>query len=113
MRKIATLALVAALCLVLTGCLTGPFQLYRSVDNWHNNFYAQQPILAAVLSPFIWIGAGVAQWVDALTDNMYYFWVEDVWAGKGTNYKWSNKEGARACLGNVFEGASFMRVTAQ
>jgi len=111
MRKVVTWLVVLVFVVSVFGCITGPFQLSRSVDDFHNDLYAKQPILAAVLSPFLWTGYWIAGVVDEIVVNNYYFWGHDVWAGKGTAYKHTDAENPRALLGNVFKGGKFMQVT--
>ncbi len=80
------LSLTAATALM--SCTAGPKQLQRSVDDWDRELYVEDPLLNGILHvvpviPLIGFGAAVG---DTLVVNPYYFWFEDVWDKKGTNF---------------------------
>lgn len=86
-KTLVALSLVSAL--VLSSCLAGPKQLARSVDDWDQKLYVEQPWVDAILNaiPVIPIAGMLAGFVDFFTDNAYYFWFKDAWDGKGTGFK--------------------------
>lgn len=85
MRAIA--ATSTALC--LSGCLVGPHQLRRSVDDWDHDTYVESPWKSAAMwivpvFPVCYVVAGVG---DLLVTDPYAFWCHDAWDGKGTGFK--------------------------
>jgi len=88
MRR-AGLALAMVSCLGLSGCLAGPKQLQRSVDDWDNKLYVQSPWIDGALHviPFFPILTAFAGLGDFLVTNTAAFWFEDAWDGKGTAFK--------------------------
>ena len=87
MKTIKTLIFFAAAA-VLVSCTAGPKQLQRSVDDWDQEFYVEDPLLNGVLHviPVIPLIEVVAIIGDSLIVNPWYFWSEDVWDKQGTNF---------------------------
>ena len=93
MRRVA-LILSMLSCLWLTGCLAGPHQLRRSVDDWDHKMYVQQPWIDAILwvvpvFPILTFGAGIG---DFIITDAYAFWFKDAWDGKGTGFRHATVE---------------------
>lgn len=87
MKKLISLfALVAAATLV--SCTAGPKQLQRSVDDWDRQMYVEKPLMNGILHviPVIPIADLLATLGDTLIVNPWFFWSEDVWDEKGTNF---------------------------
>lgn len=89
MRSPLRTCIATACGLLLTGCLAGPHQLGRSVDDWDQKIYVNSPWLNASMwivpvYPFLHAGAKVLDF--AFTDP-YYFWFGDAWDGNGTGYR--------------------------
>ncbi len=77
------------LLLSLGACAAGPHQLQRSVDDWDQKLYVENPLLDGVLwvipvFPLLNLGAAVGDFVIV---DAWYFWSQDVWDGKGTAFK--------------------------
>lgn len=71
------------------GCLAGPHQLRRSVDDLDQALYVQNPWLNGLLwlipaIPVLYLGAQVA---DSLTTDPYAFWGDDAWDCTGTGFE--------------------------
>ena len=89
------IVLVAAL--FLSGCMTGPSYLSRSVDDAWNNSYKEMPLGTAIISDVIPIYPLVlllALIPDIAILNPIQFWGFDVWKGKGAAFKHDNPSGA-------------------
>jgi hypothetical protein len=88
LRKLAiVLTLLAGLS--LPGCIAGPHQLRRSVDDWDHKMYVESPWIDALLwvvpvIPLMHFGAGLA---DFFVVDAYSFWFKDAWDGKGTGFR--------------------------
>jgi hypothetical protein len=88
MRKaIVPLALVVVF--LFCSCAAGPHQLSRTVDDWDQQMYVENPLLNGVLwvvpvFPLAQFGAGL---VDFFAVDAYHFWIVDLWDGKGTGFK--------------------------
>ncbi len=79
----------AALGLLLGGCLAGPHQLRRSVDDWDHKTYVNSPWWNAALwivpvYPISHIGAMT---LDFLITDPWAFWFDDAWDGAGTGFE--------------------------
>jgi len=87
-KKIATLLGLLAL-FSLASCAAGPQQLARSVDDWDQEFYVNNPRVDGLLYvipviPLVKYGAAIG---DFFITNPYHFWGEDVWDNQGTGFK--------------------------
>ncbi|MDA1114810.1 MAG: hypothetical protein O3A95_11000 [Planctomycetota bacterium] len=85
-----TLTLFALLAVAsLASCTAGPKQLARSVDDWDREMYVETPLMNGALHviPVIPIVDFVATIGDILIVNPWFFWSEDVWDAKGTNFE--------------------------
>ena len=82
--------LICALLAITTvaACSAGPHQLNRTVDDWDQKLYVDQPWLDGVLwfIPVIPIAHFLAQVGDFLVTDAYAFWLKDAWDGKGTAF---------------------------
>lgn len=82
----------AALCVVvlsLSSCLAGPRQLLRSVDDWDQRSYVQNPWLnvgmwVVPVFPLCFAGAAVG---DFCVGNVVAFWGDDAWDNEGTGFR--------------------------
>lgn len=88
MKRLSILAPLVLL-LGLAACAAGPHQLKRSVDDWDQKMYVENPLLDGVLwvvpvFPILTLGASVG---DFLIVDAWYFWTQDVWDGKGTAFQ--------------------------
>lgn len=93
MKRITPLAL-----LCLTGCMSGPSYLSRSVDDSWNKAYADSPFGTALISDVIPIYpiVHVLAWIpDFLILNPIQFWIFDVEDGKGAGFQHSNPAGSK------------------
>ena len=75
--------------MTLGSCAAGPQQLYRSVDDWDNEMYVEDPWLDAALYviPVIPIAKYVAILGDFFIVNAYHFWFHDIWDREGTGFE--------------------------
>lgn len=89
MRKLAIALSLSAVG--FTSCLAGPHQLKRSVDDYDRSTYVESPWLNAVLwvVPVFPISHFVAGIGDFFIDG-WFFWSNDAWDMKGTNFEFSN-----------------------
>ncbi len=82
--------LVCALLALTTfaACSAGPHQLKRSVDDWDQKMYIDQPWLNGILwfVPVFPIANFLAFVGDFLVTDAYAFWLKDAWDGKGTAF---------------------------
>jgi hypothetical protein len=89
MRKLPATVVLCLWAASAGGCLAGPQQLQRSVDDWDRKTYVNSPWFAASLwivpvVPLAKVGAFV---VDVTIGNAYAFWWHDTWDGKGTGFE--------------------------
>lgn len=111
MRKIA-LCLALLVSVSLSGCLAGPHQMRRTVDDWDHELYVEQPWLDAVLwiipvFPFANFGA---TFVDFFITDAYAFWIKDAFAGDGgTGYQHAQVEAKRR-MHSLIDGGSFLEI---
>lgn len=84
---------LGALALALTSCLAGPKQLSRSLDNFDQKLYVENPWIDSLLwvVPVMPLGFYGAMFGDFFI-NGYYFWVKDAWDMKGTGFKYYQPE---------------------
>jgi len=111
MRKLLTSLAVCVAAFSMTSCFAGPHQLRRTVDDWDQKLYVQNPWLDSVLwivpvFPFANYGA---YFVDFFVDG-YHFWVHDAWDMKGTGYKHANIEWTDGYVGSLIDGGEFIKV---
>lgn len=87
-KLLATLA-VCSLAATLAGCLAGPQQLQRSVDDWDRKTYVNSPWFAASLwiVPIVPLAKAGAFVGDVAVGNAWAFWFDDAWDGKGTGFQ--------------------------
>ena len=85
-RSLVTLAL--GMTLFLGSCMAGPHQLRRSLDDFDQKLYIQNPWLDGVLwvVPVFPIGMFIAQIGDFFIGDAYSFWFKDAWDMKGTGF---------------------------
>lgn len=96
--KIKAALLFATLLVALTGCTAGPSYLTRTVDDWQNNMYADNPLVASVVSdvvPGFLILKVLAAIPDYLFLNPTQFWLVDIWRAKGAAHKHDNPQTIR------------------
>jgi hypothetical protein len=81
--------LTILLCLILCGCIAGPHQLRRSVDDWDQKIYVNSPWwnVALWIIPVYPVCHVTAIALDFAITDPYYFWFEDAWDGNGTGYR--------------------------
>jgi hypothetical protein len=86
--KRAVCSLALGLSIVLASCLAGPHQLRRSLDDFDQKLYIQNPWLDGVLwfIPVFPIGGFVAMVGDFFIGDLYSFWFKDAWDQKGTAF---------------------------
>lgn len=89
MKKAAVVVMALLVVVAVAGCF-GPRNVTRTVDDWLNQQYVDQPWLVGnVISHFIInIVMGICWFVDDIID-IYWFWVKDAWpfgSGKGTHF---------------------------
>ncbi len=92
-RAVLVLAALATTT-TLGGCLAGPHQVRRTVDDMDQRQYVDTPRLNGVLWvvplwPALWAGAFVC---DFLVTDPYAFWFGDMWDGRGTGFEHSQPE---------------------
>jgi hypothetical protein len=107
--------LVCALLAITTfaSCLAGPHQLKRTVDDWDQKMYVDQPWLDGVLwfVPVFPVAGFLAAIGDFFVTDAYAFWLKDAWDGKGTaftHYSVKATDGAMSSLLN--EDAHFLEI---
>jgi len=111
MRKIVT-ALALGATLSLSGCLAGPHQLRRSLDDFDRQLYVDNPIVDGVLwvVPVFPIGFFVAQVGDFFITDAYAFWIKDVWEGKGTGFEHIDVEAQKTMKSLLSDDGSFLQI---
>lgn len=82
--------------LMTTTACWGPMQLMRTVDDWTNQTYVENPWLAQVMHffPVVYVAYFVATTIDIVALNPYDFWGHTVARGKGTGFEHKQPEGA-------------------
>lgn len=89
-----------ALCslLALSGCMTGPNYLSRSVDDAWNNSYEDSPVGTALLTDVLPVYPIVhfLAWIpDFLILNPIQWWGSDIWDGKGAGFRHDQPSGSK------------------
>ncbi len=113
MRKIS-IALVLLVGLLFSGCIAGPHQLRRTVDDWDNKMYVESPWLDAVLwivpvIPLADFGAFIA---DFFVTDAYTFWLEDAFGGEGgTGYINYDAGASRNMKSLLSDDGKFLEIT--
>lgn len=105
--------LLAALLLGLSSCAAGPHQLRRSLDDFDQKLYIENPWFNALLwvvpvMPVAQLGATLG---DFFTGDAITFWGSDAWDGRGTAFRHYQPEvldGAMESL--LFDDAKFFEV---
>jgi hypothetical protein len=111
MQKNTAIA-VGALALGLSSCLAGPKQLTRSLDNWDQKLYIDNPWIDGILwvvpvFPLAYYGASFGDFFI----NGYYFWVKDAWDMKGTGFKYYQPEATDGTMESLlYDDAKFCEV---
>lgn len=112
MKNLKTLLLLVVAAAAVS-CSAGPKQLQRSVDDWDREMYVEKPLVNGILHviPVIPLVDFVAMIGDVLIVNPYFFWSEDVWDEKGTNFEHSTVEDRDGHLEslNTTPNAGFMK----
>lgn len=87
-RRLLVLA-AAAVITTLGGCLAGPHQLRRSVDDWDHKQYVNTPLWNGILWIVpVWPAAFAGAFAfDFLVTDPYAFWFHDLWDGRGTGFE--------------------------
>ena len=87
-RRLLVLAALAATT-TLGGCLAGPHQLRRSVDDWDHKQYVDTPRWNGILWIVpVWPALTAAAFAfDFLVTDPYAFWCGDLWDGHGTGFE--------------------------
>jgi len=104
MRKARLVCALLALT-TIAACASGPHQLNRTVDDWDQKMYVDQPWLNGVLHfvPVFPIAHFIAMVGDFFITDAYAFWFKDAWDGKGTaftHFNVSPTDGAMSSLMN-------------
>jgi hypothetical protein len=86
--KRAVCSLALGLSFLLASCFAGPHQLRRSLDDYDQKLYIQNPWLDGILwfIPVFPIGGFVATIGDFFIGDLYSFWFKDAWDQKGTAF---------------------------
>jgi hypothetical protein len=88
-------ALAVALTLAATSCTAGPSYLVRTVDDWQNKSYAENPVVTGMVSDVL-PAYGLLKLFAAIPDylilNPIQFWTVDLWKSKGSSFQHKNPE---------------------
>ena len=98
MGRTSSLLACIVLLLSLSGCLSGPSYLSRSVDDSQNNSYKDSPAGTAIITdvlPFYPLVKVLAFVPDFLILNPVQFWGFDIWGGQGAAFRHKNPAGAK------------------
>lgn len=112
MRKLA-LSLTALCALTFSGCIVGPHQLARTVDDWDREMYVKSPWLDAALNiffvmPIARFGASIG---DFFVTDAYTFWVKDAFGdGTGTGFRHADVPASRS-MGSLIGDGKFLEIT--
>lgn len=94
MKKVSVVALAVLVTVAASGCMVGPNNFSRGIDDWANQSYGESPwlygnvISGAIISIVMWVAHGI----DSLI-NIYWFWAKDAQpfgTGKGTTFTHKN-----------------------
>lgn len=113
MRKTLSALLLGGL-LCFPGCVAGPHQLFRSVDDFDARVYTDSPWLSSLiwvvpLIPLARMGASIG---DFFIGDMYWFWFEDAWDGKGTGFEHAQYLGTDGHVKSLLlDGGEFLEVS--
>lgn len=88
MRRTWAVAVLIAFSVGASGCV-GPSKLRRGLDEYCNQMYVDNPLLAQCVSPLVVVGEAVASVADATFVNPVYWW-KDAMEGEGTPYYYRN-----------------------
>ena len=104
MRFTLRSATTIALTLVLGGCLAGPHQLRRSVDDWDHSLYVNSPWWNAALwvLPVFPVSHTLAMVGDFLVTDPWAFWFDDAWDGAGTGFEHLQVESTDGHMDSLF-----------
>lgn len=90
LRALAFLSVVA-----MSACTAGPSYLVRTVDDWQNKGYAENPVVTSTISnilPAYPLLKFLAAIPDYLILNPVQFWAVDLWKGEGSGFQHDNPE---------------------
>jgi hypothetical protein len=113
MRRLA-LACALLFSVSLTGCLAGPHQLRRTVDDWDNKMYVKSPWVDAVLwivpvFPILNFGATIG---DFFVTDGYTFWIKDAFTGQGgTGFKHYDVQSTKTMKSLLSDDGKFLQAT--
>ena len=112
MRKIA-ITLGLAFSLSFASCAAGPHQLSRTVDDWNQQMYVENPWLNGILHfpipamPFLQMGAVVG---DFFVTDGYAFWWKDAWDQKGTAFTHKAVTPTDGAMANLFDNGKWLEI---
>lgn len=87
--------LALAIAVGCTGCTAGPNYLSRTVDDWQNNGYVENPLMTGIMSdvvPAYGIAKILAFIPDWLIINPIQFWAVDIWRAEGAGFEHENPD---------------------
>jgi hypothetical protein len=111
--KKARLACALLAITTFAGCLAGPHQLNRTVDDWDAKTYVNSPWLDGVLwfvpvFPICHWGAMIG---DFFVTDAYAFWFKDAWDGKGTGFNHYTPTATDGSMGSLLlDDASWLKI---
>jgi hypothetical protein len=111
--KKALVALPLLMALTLSSCAAGPHQLRRTVDDWDQKMYIENPWIDGVLwfIPVIPIAGYLGSIGDFFTGDLYAFWFKDAWDGKGTGFKHFNPTATDGSMSSLLnDDGKFMEI---
>ncbi len=104
---------LAGLVLGLSSCAAGPHQLRRTVDDFDQKLYIENPWISGVLwfLPVMPLGMFGASIVDFFTGDAYSFWAKDAWDGQGTAFRHYQPEVTDGTMESLmYDDAKFFEV---
>ena len=113
MRKLLASVAVCVAAFSMTSCMAGPHQLVRSVDDWDQKTYINNPWLDAAMwvvpvFPICGFAAGLG---DFFVGDAYAFWFHDAWDMKGTGFKHAETAPTDGYVNSFLGEGGFMKVT--